>query len=74
MALHEEEERICRQLGNIEGLAYSLANQALLVQKMGRAQAGLSLVEQAYQLASEHGYAALAKEISPILESLRQSG
>ena len=31
MALHKEEERICRQLGNLDGLQASLGNQAIIL-------------------------------------------
>lgn len=73
MALHKEEERICRQLGNVGGLAISLVNQALVLRQMGRAREGLPLAEIAYHLATAYGYAALAKQIEPILNEVRQA-
>ena len=61
MALHQEEERLCRELGNPQGLAISLANQALLLsEKLGRPQEALSLAAEAHRLAEAHGYTALA--------------
>jgi len=72
MKLHKEEERICRELGNPEGLAYSLANQALLMSdKLNRPKDALPLAEEAYRLASEHGYATLAQQVKGILDSIR---
>jgi len=73
MALHKEEERICRQLGSIEGLAASLANQASVLEDMGRAREGLPLAEEAHRLATTHGCAALARQIEPILNALRRA-
>jgi tetratricopeptide (TPR) repeat protein len=73
MALHKEEERICRELGNPAGLARSLANQALLLGlTMGRPRAALPLAEEVYRLASQHGLTALAEQIRPFLDRLRQ--
>jgi tetratricopeptide (TPR) repeat protein len=73
MALHKEQERICRQLGNVNGLAISLVNQSVILANSGQAHEGLSKAEEAYQLASTHGYAALAAQIEPILNAIRQA-
>jgi tetratricopeptide (TPR) repeat protein len=73
MALLKEVERICRQLSNVEGLAASLANQASALRQMGREHEALPLAEQAHQLATEHGYVALLRQIEPILNSLRDA-
>lgn len=73
MALDKEKERICRQLGRVDGLARSLVNQASTLQKMSHAREGLPLAEEAYRIASTHGYASLAKQIEPILNAVRQA-
>jgi hypothetical protein len=73
MALHKEEERICRQLNNSEGLAICLANQASALIIMNRAAEALPLAEEAYRLATAHGFAPLADQIRPILEAARSS-
>jgi tetratricopeptide (TPR) repeat protein len=73
MALLKEVERISRQLYNVDSLAKSLANQASLLRDMGREHKALLLAEEAHQLASSHGYAALAKQIEPILKAVRQA-
>jgi tetratricopeptide (TPR) repeat protein len=73
MALHKEGERICRQLGKVDGLARSLVNQALLLQKTGRTRESVPLAEEAHQLATSHGYAALAKQIEPIMNAARKA-
>jgi hypothetical protein len=74
MKLHKEEERICKELGNVVSLARSLANQALLLSQQKRHREALSAAEEAYRLASGHGYTALAKQILPILEGIRKGG
>ncbi|MDD5189217.1 MAG: tetratricopeptide repeat protein, partial [Methanoregula sp.] len=72
MKLFKEKERICRELGNVNGLAISLINQALILAQQNRHQEALSYAEEAYRLASGHGYTALAKQILPILEKIRK--
>ncbi len=57
----------------MDGLARSLINQASTLRQMGRAQEGLSLAEEAYKIASSHGYAPLAKQIEPILNGVRRA-
>jgi tetratricopeptide (TPR) repeat protein len=70
--LYKEQERICRELGNPEGLAISLANQAeLMSDKRNRPEDALPLAEEAYRLASDHGYAALAQQVKMILDPIR---
>ncbi|MBI3610872.1 MAG: DUF4062 domain-containing protein [Nitrospirae bacterium] len=72
MALHKEQERICKELGNKDGLARSLANQAnLLSEKMNHPGEALPLAEEAYRIVTEHGLAALAKQIKLILDAVR---
>lgn len=73
MVLLREVERICRQLGNMQGLVTALVNQASTLHQMGRACEALPLAEQAYDLATSHGYAALAKQIEPILNAVRRA-
>jgi hypothetical protein len=73
MALLKEKERICRQLGNVQELVISLANQALVLKQQRRAQEGVPLVEEAHRLATRHGYTALARQIEPILNAVRQA-
>jgi hypothetical protein len=72
MRLHKEEERICRELGNKDGLSISLINQAaILAQGMRRPQEALPLAEEAYWLAADHSFTALAQQIKPILDDIR---
>ncbi|MCX6842181.1 MAG: tetratricopeptide repeat protein [candidate division WOR-3 bacterium] len=72
MHLHKQEERLCRKLDLPEGLARSLANQALLMSdRQNRPKDALPLAEEAYRLASEHGYATLAQQVKRILDSIR---
>jgi nephrocystin-3 len=73
MALYKEKERICRQLGNVEGLAQSLGNQGMILKIMNRAREGLLLAEEAYQLAAQHGYTKLTRQIERILNSIRRA-
>jgi len=73
MALHQEAECICRQAGDLEGLAISLVNRVATLAQMGRAREGLPFAEEAYKIATRHGYVALAKQIEAILSSVRQA-
>jgi hypothetical protein len=68
MKLHKEEERICREVGNVNGLQRSLGNQALILSQQKRHREALSAAEEGYRLALGHGYTALTKQILPVLE------
>jgi hypothetical protein len=72
MALYKEDERICRELAAPASLAISLAHQASLLGQMNRHREALSLAEEAYQLASQHGLTALVQLIAPIRDQLRE--
>ena len=73
MALHKEKERICRELGNKEHLAISLINQAsILGLRWNQTKDALTLADEAYRLATEHGYVALAKQIEGIRAQIRE--
>ena len=73
--MHAEREelikRICRELGNPEGLARSLANQAVAVKDMRRVQEALRLAQEAYRLATDHGLTVLAQQIKRMLDLVR---
>jgi hypothetical protein len=72
MAHYKEQERLCRELGNPEGLAISLVNQALILsQGMDRPQEALPLAAEAHHLAMAYGYAALAGQVKTILDHVR---
>jgi hypothetical protein len=43
MALHKEEEQICRQLGDLANLQRSLGNQALILQARGDLDGAMAL-------------------------------
>ena len=73
MALHKKTGRICQQLGNVEGLARSLVNQVSVLMQQGRAYEGLPLGEEALRLATRNGYAALARQIEPFLNTVRRA-
>jgi hypothetical protein len=72
MELHKKQERICRELSNVEGLAHSLAQQAVVLALQNHLPEALAAAEEAYRLASGHGYAALANQILPIVEARRR--
>lgn len=60
-------------MGEVEGLARSLASQAIVLRKMGRKQEAVPLAEEAHQLTVSHGYTALARPIEPFLNTVRQA-
>ena len=67
IGLHKEEERICRELGDREGLCCSLVNQAsILGFKQNQSREAISLADEAYRLAVDHGFVSLAKQIEGI--------
>ena len=72
MKLFKEQERICRQLGKVEGLAISLASQASALRQMGSVREGLALAEEALRIATGHGYTALATKIEATLKAIRE--
>jgi len=72
-ALLKEAEQISRQLSNPNMLAISLINQALCCKEMGSLQEGFTRAKEAHRLATQHGYASLASQIGPILDSLRHA-
>lgn len=72
LALFREKERLCRELGNGRGLANALVNQAWIVgMNMERPRQGLAMAEEAYRLAVEGGYGALARQVDSIRIKIR---
>jgi hypothetical protein len=70
MAIHKEQERIYRDLDKVDGLAYTLINEALILTQQSCLNKALSVAEEAYQLASGHGFTELAQQIAPILKMI----
>ena len=68
MALLKEQERICRELGNVESLARSLANQAILHAQQDRREEASRAIDEALALAEHGGYGPLAAGIRRIKE------
>ena len=72
MELLREVEGVCRELGKPDDLAASLASQAeLLSRDLRRLREALPLAEEAYRLASDHGYVRRAQKVKPVLDSIR---
>ncbi len=73
LAMHKKEEQLCRQLNSSHGVALSLINQAhLLADRLRQPAEALSLAEEAYQLATRHGFNNLAGQIKARLARIRQ--
>ncbi len=73
MRFFKEHGRICMQLGDKYGLSLSLCNQAsLLAAELNHPREALSLAEEAYKLALTHDLNALAGQIKPILDQIRE--
>ena len=74
MELLKKVEDICKELRDPECLAISLINQAsLLSEDMGKPSDPISLAEEAYRIAVEHGLKSLAEQIKPILDHIRNA-
>ena len=73
LAVHKQEEQLCRQLNSSHGVALSLINQAhLLADRLKQAGTALPLAEEVYQLATRHGFKNLAGQIKTRLARIRQ--
>jgi len=55
MALHKEEESICRQLGNLNGLQISLGNQALILMNWGKLDEAMALHKETESICRQLG-------------------
>ena len=55
MSLHKEEERICRELGNKDGLSISLANQANILTDRGDLDGAMALYKDQERICRELG-------------------
>ena len=55
MALHKEEERLCRELANKDGLSYSLGNQAVILKARGDLDGAMALHKEEERLCRELG-------------------
>jgi hypothetical protein len=72
MSLLKEVERICRELGNKDGLRRTLGNQAiLLAANLGRAAETLPLADEALKLARELGMPAAIEQNQKVLNYVR---
>src|SRR5206468_2967756 len=52
---HKEQERICRQLGNINGLAISLGNQAVILKARGDLNGAMALLTEQERICRQLG-------------------
>jgi len=55
MALHKEQERLCRELGNKDGLQTALAGQASILQNRGDLDGAMALRKEEERLCREVG-------------------
>jgi tetratricopeptide (TPR) repeat protein len=55
MALHKEEERICRQLGNLDSLQTSLGNQAFILKARGQLDEAMALYKEQERICRQLG-------------------
>jgi tetratricopeptide (TPR) repeat protein len=70
----EKVRRALKELGDVEGLAISLANRAVLLGlRMHRPNEALPLAEEAHRIATRHGLTAVARQIEAILEKIRRA-
>ena len=62
-----------RTIENSSELSKSLNNQAKILREWGKLDEALKLAEEAYNMATDHGYSALAQEIKPVLDEIRDA-
>ncbi len=55
IALNKEQESICRQLGNLDGLQASLENQALILKNWGKLEEAMALHKEVEQISRQLG-------------------
>ena len=55
MTLHKQEEQICRDLGDKDGLSHSLGNQALILKARGDLDGAMQLHKQKEQICRDVG-------------------
>lgn len=63
MVCLKEQERICREFGNVEGLAYSLWGQMTIFEYQGRRTEASHTIEEALSLATKGDYTPLNAKI-----------
>jgi len=72
MEVHKEQEVLCNKVGDIEGLAHALLNQAIILCKKKCYQEAITAAKEAQRLSEAHGCTALAEQISLILARIRK--
>jgi hypothetical protein len=73
MALHKEYERLCRELGNSEGLLLSLVNQAVMLSGTpDRRREARRLADEALAIATRDGHR-LLPDVQRIRDSISSS-
>ena len=71
MALHKEEEQICRDLGNVDGLKISLNNQAIICNANRDFNVAMALLKEQERICREIGNAeCLQKSLGKQIEIL----
>jgi hypothetical protein len=71
MAKYKDEERICREGANLEGLSYCLLFQATILNYSGDANGAKEIIEEAYQVAKKGNLVELASDIRIYLTECR---
>jgi len=70
LSLCKEQERICRELDNPEGISVSLAKQAMLISDFPeRKEEARRLAQEALEIATRHGYPQWVDKIQLLLNS-----
>src|SRR5947209_2714104 len=72
LALLRDQERICRELGDSDGLTESLTNQAILLAlALGRVRDAIPLAEEALLLADSHEMDAHSRNIRRLIDHIK---
>ena len=70
-AIYKEQERLCRQLGNDNGLCVTLVNQGLNLARRGEKTTAIRLIKEGLSMAKAYQYGALVERFEKILKSIK---
>ena len=70
LGLFQEQEGICREIGNARGLSLALFHQGQVLLMLRRIEEGRPKVLEGYELARSHGFQSEAARMEPVVRLL----